>query len=268
MSIDIHTTGPEGSSTLLAGTQELIRVFRVPYTGLGHCWRRTPWWGVFGNIADPVIGTNPRASHPPHHEDMGLDTTALVMPHSPTPEYPTYWVNHYSGLAPQDHTSQGYHEEAYQHPHSDGFRSRPHRALILLLLMFNIPCGVHARRPPRAEPQGPVAPGSLTQDHGTYVTKNAYGALRSTHIDANTIRQQPAAAKAAHGLSIITMNVTSWNTKVYQYVASLHHDVIFIQEHRKTMASQIKVPKGYKMIFSRAHVTGTKVGGTLNTSGG
>ena len=92
--------------------------------------------------------------------------------------------------------------------------------------------------------------------------------MRDTHMDSNTITNQPAAARAAHGLSIITMNITSWNSKIYRYVASLTHDVIFIQEHRKTMPSQIKVPKGYKMIFAPAQITGSKHGGTLNTSGG
>ena len=115
---------------------------------------------------------------------------------------------------------------------------------------------------------GPRAPDSLTQGHDTYFTKDVYGKLCSTHMDANTIRDQPAAARAAKALSIITMNITSWNSKIYRYVASLPHDVIFIQEHRTTLPGQLKVPKGYKMIFSLPQVTGTKKGGTPNTSGG
>ena len=76
------------------------------------------------------------------------------------------------------------------------------------------------------------------------------------------------AAKAARKLRIIIMNVTSWNSKIYRYVLSLPHDVIFIQEHRKTLPSQIKVPKGFRIVFSPAQITGSKQGVTLNTSGG
>ena len=144
---------------------------------------------------------------------------------------------------------------------------RPSWLLTIILVSACALWETDARRPPRQVP-GPRAPNTLVRTQGTYVTKYSYEKLRVTHVDTNIIRPQPAPAKAAHGLSIITMNVTSWNSKVYQYVASLHHDVIFIQEHRKTMASHIKVPKGYKMIFSQAHVTGHKLGGTQNTSGG
>ena len=159
-----------------------------------------------------------------------------------------------------------YSDHYYDHSHA-GPTHRPHRALTIIIILLSVLWSSDARRHHR-QVHGPRAPQTLTQAHGTYVNKHVYGKISNTHIDTTTVRIQPSAAKAAHGLSIITMNITSLNSKVYRYVASLKHDVIFIQEHRKTMPGQIKVPKGYKMRFSPAQITGSKTGGTLNISGG
>ena len=171
-------------------------------------------------------------------------------------------------MADIDMGPQGRPYYAQSGQRSAGARHGPHWTICILLVIMNKSWNAYGRRHPRPGILGPKAPATLTQEHGTYVTKRAYNHMRNTHIDSNTIRNQPAAARAAHGLSLITMNITSWNSKIYRYVASLTHDVIFIQEHRKTMPSQIKVPEGYKIIFAPAQITGSKHGGTLNNSGG
>ena len=181
------------------------------------CWGRTPGWGVSGRHDDPAYGHSPQESLAPQ------------------------------GHAYYDHDTNKYHGHYYQR--SAGVQCRPHWALMLMLMLISMPWNMHARRHPRFRVQGPIAPDTLTQDHSTYVTKNAYGNLRNTHVDINTIREQPKAAKAARKLRILTMNVTSWSSKIYRYVLSLPYDVIFFQEHRKTLPRQIKVPKGFRLAF-------------------
>ena len=101
------------------------------------------------------------------------------------------------------------------------------------------------RRAKVTHPHGTQAPPSLTHaEKGTHVTKRMYTHVRDTYIDKNPIRIQPPAAKGAHGLSIITLRITSWNSKIFRYIESLDFDVIFIQEHRKLMKKHIKIPKG------------------------
>ena len=233
---------------------------------------RTPWWGVY-RLVDPVasnarqgctytkqvcadpatIGLQRRARGNVQHR-LNTQGQSITISHTDNTHYSPEYTHHY----------RTYYGDQY----SSASR-QPQWALTTIIiilvsvLQWSSADGRRTHQAPFA-----VAPEPLTQGHGTYVHTRMYRHLCSTTVDANAIRTQPSAAKAAHGLSIITMNVTSWNSKIYRYVASLSHDVIFIQEHRKTLPSQIRVPKGYKMIFSPAQVTGSKVGGTLNTSGG
>ena len=88
----------------------------------------------------------------------------------------------------------------------------PQRALMIMIICMCVLWECDARRGLRRslhQVAGPRAPETLTQAKGTYVTKYSYERIRSTHIDTNIVRPQPAPAKAAHGLTIITMNVTS-----------------------------------------------------------
>ena len=79
----------------------------------------------------------------------------------------------------------------------------------------------------RKQVVGTRAPQGLAHpNHGTYVSKKEYARLSETSTDRHPIRDQPAAAKAARALSIIIMNITSWNSKIYRNVSSLNHDVI------------------------------------------
>ena len=160
--------------------------------------------------------------HEPHH----LCTLDIQQDAGNTDYYGKYYSDHY-----------------YDHSYA-GVTHRPHRALTIIIILFSVLWSSGEARRYQRQVHAPRDPQSITQAQGTYVNTHMYEKLRNTHIDINIVRTQPSAAKAAHGLSIIIMNITSWNSKVYRYVASLKHDVIFIQEHRKTMSGQIKVPEG------------------------
>ena len=221
---------------------------------------RTPWRGVCsigGGIPAARICTITGQPHMGSHthylcdaqqlgSQQARDLSLTIVSYSSKQYYGTYYSDHYSSATCQPHWAT--------------------TAVMIMLVCVLQWLGVEGH----GFQQAPLAPAprALTQQHGTYVHKKMYEHLCTSTVDTNVIRNQPATAKSAHGLTIITMNVTSWNSKVYRYVASLSHDVIFIQEHRKTLPGQIRVPKGYKMIFSPAQVTGSKAGGTLNTSGG
>ena len=91
-----------------------------------------------------------------------------------------------------------------------------------------------------------------------WLHNNVYKNISRTSSDINPVRDQPPPKNGARGHKIVTINVTSWNSKIYRYIKSLDYDVIFVQEHRKTRRQHIKLPKEYCMQFSPANVTGTR----------
>ena len=129
----------------------LTRSGDVPEAGQMDCWRRTPGWGVSGGLSGPDYGTSPCFRRCPNYEDGGLVAGFMGIIHQDSPACHCHGTRENIALALQGQDGHDYYANKYYgnqyYQRSAGGKIRPHWALMMVLIMINMPWNVYARPP-------------------------------------------------------------------------------------------------------------------------
>ena len=164
----------------------------VPLQSCGH----TPWWGVCRIVGGTTAARICTITGQPHmgshtyylcdtQQQLGnqqsRDPSLTIMSYSSSHYYRSYYCDQYSSASCQPHWAT--------------------TAVMIMLVCMLQWLGVEGHGIQQA-PLAP-APRALIQHHGTYVHEKMYQVLCTSTVDTHAIRTQPAAAKTAHGLTLL-----------------------------------------------------------------